>query len=88
MKTLSVSPRAKSLFAALNAARKENLILLLPDGTEFILAEVDSFDREIELTRQNQQLMSLLEDRSQQSKRVTLAEARRGLGISSNDAQQ
>ncbi|MBP6440482.1 MAG: hypothetical protein KA259_02655 [Caldilineaceae bacterium] len=87
MKTMPVSPRAKSLFAALNAARKENLILLLPDGTEFILAEVDSFDREIELTRQNQQLMSLLEDRSQQTTRVTLAEARRRLGISSNDAQ-
>lgn len=84
---MPVSPRAKSLFAALNAARKENLILLLPDGTEFILAEVDSFDREIELTRQNQQLMSLLEDRSQQTTRVTLAEARRRLGISSNDAQ-
>ena len=87
MKTMPVSPRAKSLFEAVNADRKENLILLLPDGTEFILAEVDSFDREIELTRQNQQLMSLLEDRSQQTTRVTLAEARRRLGISSNDAQ-
>lgn len=81
MKTIPVSRRERSLYAILDSARQENLILSLPDGTEFILAEIDSFDREIEVTRQNQQLMNLLEERSKQTKRVSLAEARKLLGL-------
>jgi hypothetical protein len=81
MKTIPISRRARSLYAVLDSARQENLILALPDGTEFILAEIDSFDREIEVTRQNQQLMSLLEERSKQTKRVSLIEAKKLLGL-------
>ena len=33
------------------------------DGCEFILAEIDDFDREIELSRQNEQLGRLLDSR-------------------------
>ena len=46
------------------------------DGREFILAEVDSFDREIELTRQNQALMQWLDARGREHGTVSLAEAR------------
>ena len=77
------SKTERSLYAILDSARQENLILSLPDETEFILAEIDSFDREIEVTRQNQQLMSLLEQRSKQTKRVSLAEAKKLLGLPS-----
>ena len=88
MKTIPVSRRARSLYAILDSARQENLILSLPDGTEFILAEIDSFDHEIELTRQNQQLMSLLEQRAKQTKRVSLAEARKLLGLPAGQTEQ
>lgn len=42
---------------------KENPILKSFDGHEFILTEIDDFDHEIELTRQNKALMCLLDRR-------------------------
>jgi hypothetical protein len=60
----------------------ENLMLQLPDGSEFMLAEIDSFDREVQRTRENQPLMDLLAQRRKQAKRVPLAEAKRQLGLS------
>ncbi len=48
-----VSKRSKSLNELLNKARTENLIIRSADGDEFILAEIDDFDREIQLARKN-----------------------------------
>lgn len=76
MKTVTVSPREKALSALLKQALQENLILKAVDGHEFILAEIDSFDREIELTRRNEQLMRLLDARKQEKATISLAEAR------------
>ena len=53
MKTITVSRRARTLNALLKQALEENLILKTEDGHEFVLAEIEDFDREIELTRQN-----------------------------------
>ncbi len=50
MKTVFVSKRSKSLNALLKQVRRGGLILRAPDGREFILAEIDDFNREIELT--------------------------------------
>jgi hypothetical protein len=82
MKTIAISQPDRSIIALLKEARGENLILQLPDGSEFVLAEVDTFDREIKLTRENQPLMDLLTQRRKQTKRVSLAEAKAQLGIS------
>ena len=57
MKTVRISSRSKVLSALIKRAGRENLILRTPDGREFILAELDDFNREIELTRQNTELM-------------------------------
>lgn len=81
MKTVKISRRAKTLNALLYRARRENFVLRSPDGDEFILAQIDDFDREIELTRQNKQLMKFLERRARQNATVSLAEAKRQLGI-------
>jgi hypothetical protein len=81
MKTVSVSARSRSIRGLLAQASQGNLILRAPDGREFILAEIDDFNREIELTRQNRALMKLLETRSKPKKRIPLAEARRQLGL-------
>jgi hypothetical protein len=88
MKTISISQRSKSITALLNEARTENLVLTLADGSEFILAEIDAFDHEVKLTRQNQQLMELLEKRAQQPTRVSLAEARRRLEVNGQPIDQ
>lgn len=81
MKTVSISPRARSIRELLAQASLDNLILRAPDGREFILAEIDEFDHEIELTRQNQALMELLALRSKAKKSISLTEARRQLGL-------
>jgi hypothetical protein len=42
---------------------------------------LDDFDREIALTRQNEELMALLDARSNEPGAVSVAEARRRLGL-------
>ena len=81
MKTVTVSKRARGINALLKQARRQNLILRSPEGDEFILAELDDFDREIELTRQNKQLSEMLVRRAKQTKTVPLKEAKVQLGL-------
>jgi hypothetical protein len=81
MKTITISRRARSFQALLERARRENVILRSPEGEEFILAEVDDFNREIELARQNRALMKFLEARARQTETVSLQETRRWLGL-------
>ena len=81
MKTIEVSKQARTLNALLRQARHENVILRSAEGEEFILAEIDDFDREIELTRQNKQLMELLESRAKHKAAISLEEAKRRLDL-------
>ncbi|MEK6287410.1 MAG: hypothetical protein AABO57_16840 [Acidobacteriota bacterium] len=76
MKTVKVSKRAKGVNTLLEQAQRENLIVRSHDGREFILAEIDDFDREIELTRRNKKLMKLLDTRGKQTKTISLEEAK------------
>jgi len=76
MKTIKVSPHSKSINALLQQAKGKNIILRTADGLEFVLAEVDDFDREIELTRKNKKLMAFLDKRARETKTVSAAEAR------------
>ena len=81
MKTITISRRARSVHALLRRARRENVIVRSPEGEEFILAQVDDFNREIELARQNRRLMKFLDARARQTKTVSLEEARRLLSL-------
>jgi hypothetical protein len=81
MKTIKVSKQSEALNVLLRRARRENVILRSAEGDEFILAEIDDFNREIELTRKNKQLMRLLDRRAKQKPTVSLPEARKRLGI-------
>ena len=81
MKTIRVSKQARALLALLKRAKRDNVILRSPEGEEFILAEIDDFDREIELTRENRQLMKLLESRAKQKVTISMEEARRQLNL-------
>ena len=81
MKTIKVSRQARTVNALLKRARRENVVLRSPEGDEFILAEIDDFNREIELTRQNKQLMKLLESRAKQKIALSLEEAKQRLGL-------
>jgi hypothetical protein len=82
MKTVTVSGRSKAIAALLKRAKRENLILRTPDGREFILAELNDFNHEIELTSQNKSLMELLDKRARQAGTVSLEQAKSELGLS------
>jgi len=81
MKTVFVSKRAKSINDLLKQAMKQNVILRADDGTEFILAEVDDFDREIELARQNKNLMKYLDERGKEKATIPLEDLEKDLGL-------
>ena len=81
MKTVTISPRAKTVTTLLQRAKRGGLILRSPDGDEFILVEIDDFDREIELTRRNKKLMKFLDKRGKQTKTLKASEVRQQLGL-------
>jgi hypothetical protein len=53
VKAVNISTKAKTINTLLKKAQRGAPILSSPEEQEFILAEVDDFNREIELTRQN-----------------------------------
>jgi hypothetical protein len=81
MKTITISRRARSVNALLQQARTENVVLRSPEGREFILAEVTTFDRESELTRQSDELMRFLESRARQTETLSFEETKARLGL-------
>ena len=68
MKTIDVPRRAEALNKVLRQAREENLILRAADGTEFVVVEINDFDREIETTRENKELLKFLTARARDPK--------------------
>jgi hypothetical protein len=64
LKTVELTAIAPPLAELLDLAGEDNIVLRTPEGREFVLAEVDDFDTEIALVRENKELMALLEDRS------------------------
>jgi hypothetical protein len=81
MKTIAVAAGSAEIDALLAQATEDNLILKTEDGREFLLAEIDSFDREIELTRNNEALMRLLDERGAQKASVSLEQVRARFGL-------
>jgi len=81
MKTITILPQATEINALLDQARAEKLLVLAADGTEFMLAPLEDFDQEIACTRQNTELMALLDDRAKQTKTIPLDEVKRQLGL-------
>jgi hypothetical protein len=81
MKTVNIPTQAKTVTSLLKKAQRGGLILRSPEGQEFILAEIDDFKREIELTRQNKALMKLLDSRAKQTKTFKASEVKKQLGL-------
>ncbi|MCB2263534.1 MAG: hypothetical protein LGR52_11485 [Candidatus Thiosymbion ectosymbiont of Robbea hypermnestra] len=81
MKTIELAGSSLNLEGALALASHNNILLKARDGREFVLAEIDNFDQEIELTRKNQELMNLLDQRSEDKEMLTIRQAREQLGL-------
>lgn len=81
MKTIELSRQGLSFPDVITLASHENLIVRTPEGREFLVAEVDDFDREIQLIRENQKLLAFLDERSQETTTYTLAQVRQHLKL-------
>jgi hypothetical protein len=81
MKTVNVPKQSKAVANLLRQAKKEDVIVRGPDGSEYLLSAVDDFDHELAATRRNQKLMELLDRRGKQDKVIPQAQVRRMLGL-------
>jgi hypothetical protein len=81
MKILEIEQLHLSLVELMELAEQEVIILRKTDGTEFVLSAVDDFAAEVEALRCNQEFMKFLDQRSRSTKRLSLEETRKQLGI-------
>lgn len=77
MKVLEISQTMPTLAELIRQARNESLIVRTLEGQEFIFAELDDFDHEVELLRNNTEFMAFLEERSKQRGSTSLADMRK-----------
>jgi hypothetical protein len=56
-------------------------VLILADGSEFLLVAIEEFDQEIARTRNNPKLMALLETRARQTETAPLDVVKQRLGL-------
>ncbi len=81
MKTIDLANAPSTVPELLKLAKEETVIIRTPDGKEFAIAEIDDFDREIALTRQNEELMRLLDGRAKEKATYTLEQVKEQLGL-------
>jgi hypothetical protein len=81
MKTVNLTHEESSLAEVLELAGEDAVLLRTPEGREFILAEVDDFEAEVERVRQNPELLQFLEERSRERSSYSIAEVRELLDL-------
>jgi hypothetical protein len=60
-------------------ANQEPILLLAPDGREYILSQADDFEQEVETLRQSTTFQTFLAERRLPGKRFDLAELESGM---------
>jgi hypothetical protein len=81
VKTVDLSRLRGGLSEVLNLAAEENVVLTTTDGRQFVVAEIDDFEAEVRLVRENRELMEFLRQRSAPGKTYTLDEVRKELDL-------
>ncbi len=76
MTKIDLGKKSPTLPQVLQLAGEEDVLLETLEGRQFVLAEIDDFDREIAAVVKNKALMKLLADRSKDKNTISLAEAR------------
>ena len=81
MKTIDLPHASSDVTELLKQASADDLVVRLPDGSEFMLVAIDEFDQEIARSRANPRLMALLESRAKQPATISLDAVKRQLGL-------
>jgi hypothetical protein len=79
MKAIDLSTASPTLTEVLDLAGEDNVILRTPEGRQYLLAAIDDFAEEVAKVGQNESLMRLLGERSQETTHLTLSQVREQL---------
>ncbi|MCH8040502.1 MAG: hypothetical protein IH977_09170 [Nitrospinae bacterium] len=63
MKTVKLEDEKLGLEEVINIARKEPVLVLTPDGKEFLISEADDFEKEVEALRGSLTFQKFLDER-------------------------
>lgn len=81
MKTIELTSHAPSVQELVALAGEGAVIIKTEQGRQFVLAEVDEFELEVELLKNSPAFLAFLEQRSKQRGATTLADLRQELGL-------
>ncbi len=81
MKTIELTPDTPSLYELVELADQENIIIKTAQGKQFVLAELDDFDLEVDKLRNSKEFMAFLEQRSKERGITSIEQLRQELGI-------
>jgi hypothetical protein len=81
MKTIELAADTPSLPELIELAAGENIIINTPQGKQFVLAEIDDFELEVEQLKNSKEFMAFLDHRSKQRSTTSIEELRNALGI-------
>ena len=74
MKSVDLSREKPELSQLLHAAEQEPVLLVTPDGHEFLLSEADDFEAEVDALRKSAKFQAFLDERMAEKKTVSIEE--------------
>jgi hypothetical protein len=81
MKVIELERAQPTLDEVIGLAKDELVVLRRPDGSVFALSQVDDFDVEVELLKNNPEFMMFLRQFSQEKAAISLLDLRKELGL-------
>jgi len=81
MKTIELTPDTPSLHELVELADGENIIIKTPQGRQFIFAELDDFELEVEQLKNSKEFMAFLDQRSKERGTTSIEQLREEHGL-------
>lgn len=81
MKVIELDQTRPTLDEVMGLAKEQLVVLRQPDGSVFALSQVDDFDVEVELLKNNPEFMTFLKQMSQEPGSISLKDLRRELAL-------
>jgi hypothetical protein len=77
MKTVDLARDKIEFDQLINLARQEPVLILTPDGSQYILSQADDFDQEVEALRKSRSFQRFLDKRSKSRAKIPLSKIER-----------
>ena len=81
MKLIELSGNQPTLDEVIGLAQEELVVLRRSDGCVFVMSQVDDFDVEVELLKNNPEFMAFLKKSSQEEGTISLQDLRKELAL-------